>query len=282
MNKLAHIIDTAQTSIHELADQLDVDVLEIAMAKRSIGFTHYDTVCALAEALECDVEQIYPPLADYIDVFDEEGISMDEMRSRMMSEEHLPILMNLGIDPDPARWFIIIKLKSGNEVRYRVSSPEMDMIKHSMETAEDASGFFVFSADCRTIVLRKTAIREVQLRNEARYARFSSAEDANRLTIVSTTAPRPEVIEVEPDLPQAGPDACPITKMVEKAGNGQPIGPFFKIEDEGDDRYINLDEMEILEIPLGLMLPHLYEYDIPEEFSGEDVPLEYMTPAGSA
>lgn len=282
MNKLAQIIDAQQTSIHELADQLDIDVLEVAMAKNGLGFTHFDTVCALADALECEVEEIYPALAGHVDVFDEEGISQDEMRHRMMTEEHLSVLMKLGIDPDPARWFIIIKLKSGNEVRYRIASPDLELIKQAMETAEDASGFFVFAADCRTIVLRKTAIREVQLRNEARYARFSSAEDSTRLTIVSTTAPRPEVIEVEPDLPQAGPDECPISKLVQKAANDEPIGPFFKIEDEGDDRYINLDEMEILEIPLGLMMPHLYEYDVSEAFPDEDTPLEFMTPAGSA
>lgn len=282
MNKLSQLIENAETDIHELAEQLDVDVLEIAMAKRGIGFTHFDTVCALADALECDIEDIYPTLAGHVEAFDEEGISQDEMRTRMMSEEHMKVLVDAGIDPDPERWFMILTLKSGNERRYRIASGDLQVLTDEIETATDSEGFFVFTADCRTIVLRKTAMKQVQIRNETSYARFYSSEDANRLTMVSTTSPRPEVIEVEPDLPGAGPESCPITALIQKAMNNEPIGPFFKMEDGGDDRYINLDEMEVLEIPLGLVMPHLYEYEVEGTFSDGNIPLEDMIPAGNA
>ncbi|WP_315922707.1 hypothetical protein [Mesorhizobium sp. SP-1A] len=282
MNKLSQLIENAETSIHELAEQLDVDVLEVAMAKRCIGFTHFDTVCALADALECDIEDIYPTLAGHVEAFDEEGISLEEMRARMISEDHLQVLVDAGIDPDPERWFVILKLKSGNERRYRIASGDLQVLTEEIETAENSEGFFVFTADCRTIVLRKSAMKQIQIRNEASYARFSSNEDANHLTIVSTTSPRPEAIEVEPDLPGAGPESCPITMLIQKAMNNEPIGPYFKMEDEGDDRYINLDEMELLEIPLGLVMPHLYEYEVEEAFSDGNIPLEDMIPAGNA
>lgn len=282
MNKLSQLIENAETSIHELAEQLDVDVLEIAMAKRGIGFTHFDTVCALADALECDIEDIYPTLAGHVEAFDEEGISLEEMRARMISEDHLQVLVDAGIDPDPERWFVILKLKSGNERRYRIASGDLQVLTEEIEGAENSEGFFVFTADCRTIVLRKSAMKQIQIRNEASYARFSSNEDANHLIIISTTSPRPEAIEVEPDLPGAGPESCPITALIQKAMNNEPIGPYFKMEDEGDDRYINLDEMELLEIPLGLVMPHLYEYEVEEAFSDGNIPLEDMIPAGNA
>jgi hypothetical protein len=54
------------------------------------------------------------------------------------------------------------------------------------------------------------------------------------------------------------------------------------MEDEGDDRYINIDEVELMEIPLGLIIPSLYEDDFVIDNYGAEAGLEHMVPAGSA
>lgn len=282
MNNLSKLIEEAGTSIHELANDVGVDVLEISMAKHGLGQTHFDTVCAIADALECEIEDIYPSLDGHIDDFNEEGISHEEMRNRMLASNNWNSLFKAGIDPDPDLWFVIIKLKSGNERRYRISSIEMLKLSEAIESSTNSEGFFVFIGDCRTILLRKFAMKQLQFRNEASCARFSSAEDASNITIVSTTYPRPEPIQVEPDYPKGGPETCPIGNLVNNASENKPIGPFFKMENEDADRYINIDEVELMEIPLGLIIPSLYEDEIEIDNYGEEAGLEYMVPAGSA
>jgi DNA-binding Xre family transcriptional regulator len=282
VNKLSQLIEEAETSIHELANDVGVDVLEISLAKRGLGAIHFDTVCAIADAMECDIEEIYPSLDGYVDEFNEEGISHEELRTRMLSTNNWNALFKAGIDPDPDLWFMILKLKSGNERRYRISSIEMLKMTNDIETSTNSEGYFVFIADCRTILLKKSGMKEIQFRNEASCARFSSIEDANNITIVSSASPRPEPIRVEPDYPSGGPETCPFRTLVDNATEGRPIGPFFKMEDEGDDRYINIDEVELMEIPLGLIIPSLYEDDFVIDNYGAEAGLEHMVPAGSA
>src|SRR5690606_7203986 len=180
----------------------------------------------LAEALDCEVGDIYPALVDHMEVFGDEGASIEERFEFLQSEEHRTPLINAGVDPDPDKWYIILRLRSGNERRYRISSVDLEELKAEIENTASPDGYIVFTADCRQMILRRSTLAEVKIRNHASCAPFSSLEDVNRITIVSDLSPRPEFLTMLPDVPQSGSDECPIAKLIEDAANNETLPQF--------------------------------------------------------
>lgn len=282
LNKLSQLIAEAGTSIHELADLLDKDVLEISMAQHGIGYTHISTILGIAEAIECDVADIYPQLSNHAEIFEDDTLPFEDRRNHLLSEEYKNAFMSAGIDPDPEKWYLIIRLKSGNERRFRISSVDLADLRTEMESRENNGDYFIFTADCRNIILRKNTISEIKIRNHASCAPFSSLEDGDSITIISSLFPRPEAIFMLPDEPNTDGGECPLAELIESAGNNETLPNFIKTEDDEGDHYINLSNVELIEIPVGLVNPFLYLDEVHQVLEGEDVPLEYMTPAGSA
>lgn len=280
MSRYLAYMKAADMNIFEIAKVVEVDVLEVSMAVNNIGLANFDVVASIANALSCEVADLYPEIAETIEIIDEEGKTEGEARQLMTSEEHARNLMSVGIDPDLDRPFAIIRLKSGNERRYRMCSIERDKLQTAVADAKDTNGFFVFQADCRAVVVRKASIADVVFRDQASYARFSTEENGDRITVVFSDFARPEDIIVPPD--QIEDDCHPLTDIVEAALDGEVLRPFINIKEDGDDMYVSIDRMELMEIPLGLITPRLYEMPVEPPVEEAPVELKDMTPMGNA
>lgn len=282
MNKLAQLMTEAGLSIYELAELLEKDVLEIALARHGVGYTHLTTILGIAEALNCDISDMYPQLSDLIDIFENETLSFEERRDILLSDEYKKAFMKAGIDPDPEKWYLLLSLKSGNERRFRISSIDLDDFKEQLESTHYNNRYFVFGADCRHVILRKDTLNEVKIRNRISYAPFSTAEDGDNITIISSLFPRPESIYALPDTPYEEDGLRPLAELINIAGSNSDLPTFIKTEDDDGDNYINIGNVELIEIPMGLTNPNLYLDGMQVNIDGESIPLEYMTPAGNA
>lgn len=267
--------------VQDMASLAGLDEMEAALAERGIGLVHYDVVTALAEALGAQPSDLYPGMDEHFDRID--ASERDEsIRDEMLSPERSVALLMAGIDPDISSWYAIVRLKSGNERRYRVSSTERENIRSELAFAGNPNGFIAFAADCRTVLVRREAIAEVKITTAASYAPFSSRESAYKVVIVSPRSPRPEEMEVVPDGGEDGDGPRPFSDFVAAAQQGGEIPGFILLEEDGDEVYVAIDRLEAMEIPMGVLMPGLYGEDGQGHGGKRPETLEEMEPAGKA
>lgn len=262
VNRISEYRHHAGMDIDDMASRAGLDVMEVALAERGIGLVHYDVVIALADALDAHPGELYPSLSQHfreIEASEEGG----DFRNEMLSPERSSALLMAGVDPDISYWYVIVKLKSGNERRYLLSSSERENIRSELAATEDSEGFLVFNADCRNVAIRKSAIAELQITNAASYASFSSRESAFKVVIVSPRSPRPETIAVVPDGGEDGRGPRPFKAFMDAARSGKATSKFLLLEDDGDEIFIGIDRLEVLEVPLGVLMPDLYGEECP-------------------
>lgn len=278
MNKIEKYMRSAQMDMYSLASALGVDVLEVALAIKGIGLTHLDMLFAMSDLFECEIADLYPAISDHFSLLnDDEDIYEEEFIKQ--SANHPEILIKAGIDPDCERWYAVVKLKSGQERRYRLSSAEMMGLSENLANADNKGEMLTFFGDCRNVIVKKSAIYEVRFKNYASYAYFSSTESALQVTAVSSGTTSPHVMDVQPD--GYSEDDAPWSKVVETAIQTGFIPQFIKlVDDEGETRFMSLSDMELLEIPISLIMPTLYEENSLDHTSYTD--LEDMTPVGEA
>jgi len=280
VNRIAEFRKRAGMDLEDVADIVGVDVAELALAERGIGLAHFDVVVALASVFDADPEDLYPTVADHIR--SAEDLDEDGLRERLLDPERSTALMMAGIDPDIACWYVIVKLKSGNERRYRVSSAERMRIRMDLCGEGPADGYLLFHADCRNVAIRRSAIAELRFTNSASYAPFSSHESAFNVVIVSGRSPRPETIQVPPDGGEDGEGPTPFTDFMEAAREGRETTRFLLLEEDGDENFIGIDQLEAMEVPVGVMMPDIY-LDRPDTKAVDPAEgLEAMEPMGEA
>lgn len=247
--------------IQDLADIVGIDVVEVAMAERGIGLTHYDTVAAMASVLDLEPEDLYPTLAEHFQAI-EMAEDEDTVRAQMLAPDRSAAFLMAGIDPDLEFWYAIVKLKSGNERRYRVSSVERGRMREELASMDTTEGWLLFMADCRSVAVRSSAIAEVHFTDTASYAPFSSRESAFKIVIVSPRSPRPETIKVSPDGGVDGEGPRPFAAFLEAAREGRATMRFLVLEDGAEESFVGIDMLELMEVPLGVLLPDLYADEI--------------------
>lgn len=280
MNRISELRQRAGFDIGDVADIVGIDVIELALAERGIGLTHFDVVVAMAGLFEADPADLYPSVAaQFHSIQDPED---GDMRAQMMEPERSSALVLAGIDPDIASWYAIVKLKSGNERRYRVSSAERARIRSDLTDNDATDGYLLFYADCRNVAVRRSAISELHFTNTASYAQFSSHESSFDVVIVSPRSPRPETISVVPDGGDDGDGARPFFDFLEAAREGKATMKFLLMEDGDDERFIGIDMLELMEIPVGVTMPDLYTGDAEPALPDPAAGLEKMEVMGQA
>lgn len=278
MNRIGQLRQVAGMDLQDVADIVGIDVLEASMAERGIGLTHYDLVVAIADCLEVRPSDLYPDVGDRLEAL-EALPDTEDLRDAMMDSANADALRLAGIDPDVAVWYAIVTLQSGNERRYRLPSIEKERLLDVLTDAADRNDWLVFAADCRTVVARKAAITEIRFVNRASYAAFSSRESAATVVLVSPRSPRPQEIVVRPD---EGDDHRPFGSFVASAAQGEELQKFLLIEDDGEQKLMSVASIELMEIPVGVLVPELYG-DGPLDMDGGDGDsLEQMEVMGEA
>lgn len=280
VNRIAEFRKKAGMDLEDVADIVGIDVVELAMAERGIGLAHLDVIAAVATALDAEPADLYPTVASHIR--GAEDLDEEQLRMRLLEPECSAALMAAGVDPDIACWYVIVKLKSGNERRYRVSSGEKDRIRAALRGPAPIDSYLLFHADCRNVAIRRNAIAELRFTNSASYAPFSSHESAFDVLIISPRSPRPETIKALPDGGPDGKGPTPFTDFMEAAREGRETGAFLMLEDDGDEHFVGIDQLELIEVPVGVMMPDIYSdasaLPPPDLSDG----LESMEPMGEA
>jgi len=257
MNKIRELRSKAGLGLDEVADAVGVDVVEIALAELGVGLVRFDLGISIARVLDVHPGELFPGVRDLIDEIN--ALGEDEMREAMLEPSRAEALSSAGLDPDLLPWYAIVRFKSGNERRYYVTSSEAGRIRQSL--AGPRGGPFVrFLADCRHILLRLDAVADVRFTNRASYAAFDSEESAYEVVMVSGLNPRPERIEVTPDGGDDGDGPRPFAELLEVAAGDSGAPSFLMMGgDDGEDRYVSVDLVEALEVPVGVVNPSIYD-----------------------
>lgn len=272
MNKLTILKSIAKFNNFELADAIGVDVLTVALFERNIAPINYSIAQDLCEVLGAGISDLFPSLKKIIsDV--ENSKSEEDTMSIMQSSETISQFINAGIDLDERDWIMSVTLTSGAERRYRLPSIEMQRVKDILVDKDDNSDYLSFYADCQEIIIRKRAIKGLSFLSDASYAAFKSDERGALLTTIPLQGVKPEFFQI------ANNSASYLRGLLEIIKSNEPLPPFFKAYSEDEDEtYISVFGLDVLEIPMGLIVPNIYN----EIAHSTPSKLELMDAVGSA
>jgi hypothetical protein len=283
MTKLTAMKEISDFDSSMLADATGIDIVTIHMVEHGIVPVHYDIAEAMCEAMDVEMREMFPSLAEIFSLAD----SLDnpsEVQDLFFDPANKMAMRSAGLDPDLRDWIMVVDLRSANERRYRISSMEMEKIKNELVSAKDANGFICFYSDCQQVIIKKSAISEVSFIIAASYAQFSSRERAYAATMIFDGSSRPEVVGLQPDGGEEGDGEHPFKNLLDAALNGRDLPPFLRVEteDETEDRFVSIHGLEVLEIPMGVLFPDIYSKDSDERYVGPDSSLSGMDAQGSA
>jgi len=258
----------------DLADVAGVDVAEIALVENDLALLHLDTARAICEALDASLADVFPTLREVLDEmpnFDDE-----EFDTSSLSPDAAKAFLEAGLDPDASRWIASIKTKCGNEMKYPLSSPEMDYLVGALKAPPGK--FIRFASDCRQIILRFDAIADVKLTDMSSCAPFSTRDSAFEITIFWANGSRPERVEV---IPEADGEEGFQGALL---GRGENVPAFVNMVTDEDEtsRFISTDAIDAIEIPVGVVLPNIYKDTTPlRPYSSAD-DISKLVPVGTS
>jgi transcriptional regulator with XRE-family HTH domain len=273
MNKFYQIRKALRLDLVTVAGRVGIDEMQLALFEQGMGWIPVSMAHRLAEVVEVPVGQIFPLLRD---VFEASAANDDEDRfGSIYAPQNREVLIQSGIDPDRKAWFVIVQLKSGNERRYFLTSMEFMRVRAEMLASQDTKGFLTFHSDCQNVILRKSAIASMKFTTDASYAWFRSHERDFVVTVVSDASPRPVKMEVTPDGAPDGKGPRPFADLLASArgelaeegkeARDNDLPPFLSLLEDKDETIVSFDGIEAIEIPCGILMPHLYEDD--EDYS---------------
>lgn len=273
MNQIRNLRQKAGIDMADLANLANADIAEIALAENGIGHVRFDTAEMIAAALDASLSALFPDAEEILDALpDDED---PNYRDTLLTPENADTLLAAGLDPDILPWFAILKMKSGNEQKYLLTSFEKDQIVAALR---EPSGKFVrFVADCRHVAVKLDAVADVKLTNMTSYAPFSSHDSAFEVTVLWTNGARPERIEVHPDESKFG-----LASVVASDRKEEMPAFISLVTDEGDERFIATDAIDVIEIPVGVLMPNIYHDGKASQACSRTDDISELEPAGNA
>lgn len=261
MNTFRSTIKNGELRNEDVAKILGLDVATVIQFSLKVGFLNLDTCIAICNVLGVSFFDMFPALVDLRPSNPEADLE-DELPyiyGIFNKTENHPKLLACGIDPDPRPWYVAVHLTSGVERRYRLSSIEKNRLDNALSSAKNTSGYFVFYSDCQTIILRRSAVQDVRFSNSMSYAQFSSDERGFAATVVLPNSPFPAVTGMVAD--NAGPNGhgSPLFDLIQIARAGGELPAFVRLPEEEELRFLQIENMEVLEIPVGLTIPGFYD-----------------------
>ena len=253
MNKFTILKSIAEFNNFELADAIGVDVLTIALFERNIAPISYSAAQDICEVLGAVISDMFPSLKEIFTKI-ENSKTEDEALAILQSTETISQFQNAGIDPDHRDWIMSVNLISGAERRYRLPSLEMQRVKDILVNKNSESEYLSFYADCQEVILRKSAISGVSFLSDASYAAFKSNERGLLVTTMPRQSVKSEAFQI------ANNSASHLRGLIEAINSKEPLPPFFKAYcEEEDETYISIFGLDVLEIPMGLIVPEIYQ-----------------------
>jgi transcriptional regulator with XRE-family HTH domain len=284
MNRLREIRKEKEKTIVEIAKTLGLDEATLFLFELQGGLIHIDVALSVCSLLDVSFFEMFPELEDLgPPEQDEEDDEITLVFNLLDNAENRVRFYATGIDPDSRNWFARVGLKSGVERRYRLSSIEKSYLEDSLLTEEKANPYIVFHADCQTVILRRDSVLDARFSNALSYAQFSTEENAFRVTIVMENMPLPRSVEITIDDPSDNGHGRPLAALIEKAREGGQLPSFLRFPRDQEDCLVNIEHMELLEIPVGLTIPYLYldEMEL-EDIDFDEHSLSFMEPQGTA
>jgi hypothetical protein len=268
-----------------IASMVGVDIAVVNLFELQTGYIDYNTVMTICGVLDCTFFEMFPGLAHLAGAPQDDAGDEDEDDLTIEifeEEENRALLIQHGLDPDIHPWYAHVHMRSGNDRRYRISSLESEKLQAELTSADTNAGYLVFFADCQTVIVKRSDLLNIRFTNSLSYAPFSSEERGLAMTLVSGRFTRPIETGVVPDSPLgSGGHGQPLLNLIEKARANLPLQPFIRLPEDGDIRFTNIEEFEIIEIPIGLTVPGFYD-DEEEVSPGEPIDLETVEAQGSA
>lgn len=271
MNSFRAAMAESGLDLGDVARLLNLDVAAVIQFGMQVGFINLETCLGICNVLNVSFFDLFPSMHDLKPELSEEAEIEDEapfVYALFEKTEFHPRLLACGIDPDPSQWFVAFQLSTGLERRYRLSSIEKNRLENALSFAADTSGHFVFHADCQTVIIRRSAVLDVRFANSMSYAQFSSDEKAYAATLVLPGSPFPVVTTLIPDNRLPAGHGSPLFNLISAARDGQDLPPFIRFADSDEIRFLQIENMELFEIPVGLTIPGFYD----DEKEGADLP----------
>lgn len=284
MNRFKELRKEKSLTVESIAKTIGIDEATLFLFELHAGHIHIDIALSLCSYMDISFFELFPDLNDLSPGENEEGedemsVVLDLMRN---VENRVRFYAN-GIDPDSRNWFVLLRLRSGVERRYRLNSPEKQYLEEMLTSEDTSNPFIVFTGDCRTIILKRNAVLDVRFSNAMSYAQFSSLESAYSALIVYENMQVPKSFPLTcDDLSEQG-HGQPLGALIQKAREGGPLPSYLRFPDDEDECLINIETFELMEIPVGATIPFLYMDDLElEDMAIEENSLSLMEPQGTA
>ena len=282
MNKFTALKALAGFDNRKLSEFTGVDMVTLFLFERDATPVSLDVAQHICEALDSELIDMFPAINDLL--IELSKIESDEeIQTIMQHPENTMLFQNSGIDPDDREWIMIVILISGIERRYKLTTIELDEVRRSLIDNDQSDEFLSFYSDCQQVFIKKGAVAEVKFLSSASYAPFRSNERAFSITIVSKDSVRPEVIGVMRDGGYDGNGERSFANLVKSIHENLQLPSFFLVDSEDEEeRYISISGLEVLEIPMGIIMPEIYESETDPLTPEVDSALDSMEMAGSA
>jgi len=282
MHRLTAMKEISSYDTPRLAEATGDDPVAIFMFEQGATPAHYHFADRLCAAMDVPLAEMFPDIREILDLAESLDSEAD-VQDLFFEPANRMALRSVGLDPDLREWVMIVDLKSGNERRYRLASPEVDKVRSHIVNAKDASGYICFYSDCQQVILWTDAITEIRFVVGASYAPFNSREKAYVATMVFDDSPRPEQVLLAPDGGEDGEGDRPFALLLDAAINGRDLPPFIRVEAQDDDeRYVSVHGLEAIELPMGVIFPEIYDKDGDARYVGLDSGLGGMDTQGNA
>lgn len=285
MNIFRSLMQETDFDNADVARLLNLDVATVILFDLKVGLVNLDTALSLCSLLDVSFFDMFPALEDLAPEMDADAEPGDEVPfiySLFEQSEYHPRLLGCGIDPDIRLWYVSIQFKSGVERRYRLSSLDKTRLDITLSEATKADSYFVFHADCQTVIIRRSAVQDVRFSNGLSYAQFSSDERGFAMTVMMPHMHQPSFTSVPCDDVNDGGFGTPLRDLIDLARADAELPSFLRFTDGEETRLLQIDGFEVLEIPVGLTIPNFYRDDSEIEDESPAEILLKMEAMGSA
>lgn len=257
-NRIKHYRTKLNLSQSELAARVGTSQQQIQRFEAGVLAPRIDVATKLAEALKISLPRLFPV-------------------SKEPSE-------GVPIDPDPSLNSIVVKLKSGLEQRFVISSMDKSRLKHSLRSSETEEWsarrqMFCFNSGGDSVVLNLASVVFVRFYFDAPLPALEAQEPEDEDEIFKATfylngSPEPLVIDFEPDTVSLQAFSEPQgSKLRESDAQIQAFlfsidcgfDTFLELSDsDGEEIILNAEGIDLARFPLFLCTPGLIEEGIDE------------------
>jgi transcriptional regulator with XRE-family HTH domain len=246
----------------QLADAAKTSQQQIQRLESGVQSPRFNTAVKICNALEVPMPVLFPDTKKTLKDFKPE-----EAQSIFRNEKLVSGLTEAGIDMEAESWTAKIMLKNGHNVFHPISSHEKDRLWKQVQEESKGPNFIVYDTDTKRIGLNLTHAVCVQFLFDP--PEHATKEKQTDKTYIHTTAQTKALeFKIDPDSQEIGDEDIDqlyiqlqdVFFTIDLAVDGTETISF--CDEDGEYAFFRLEYVSMIEVPLNLVEPKLYESEL--------------------